>query len=613
MKHLRWLGALVLTVLLIACGGGGSGDGDKPRAKATMLVYLVASDLIPSAEGDLANMVKAASSKDINVVLQVGGGSAAGKVAGVDMTQTVRYRLAPATASQSGQGWTLERLPESEQPGAQVAMNKADTLRNFIQWGARQYPAQQYALTLWNHGGGPIGGFGVDHSYGEGRPMSVKDITTAIQQANVKLELLGFDACLMSSLEVAASLQPYVNYLVASEEVTYGWDWTKLVQYMVDNPLAKGDALGKTIVDTYKHKDEFQKNLDFTAYAVTDLKQIPALIAVMEKAVASLQQSLQTGGLNTWVQLAAARRNAEDFQSNIFSTRADLVDVLSWVNELAARDLLSTSMQQDIRTAFDRAVIHKDGGEDEAYGLMMYFPRFSTLDSQLLAKYDSLDFSAPIKGFVQAYAAFAGSSLMPQISVASPVLSGNAFSALVNSNMPGLGRVFDRGYAVLTQNGVALAMQQLSVNGNEIRLPQAQLWPHLDGNVITMLPDNDEDSLFLIPVKMLEGGRVVNGILYALKNEKGQLVVKYKVTSQGLAGVSLAMAEIKEGNEFHPLIMNAQGQLVDSDIELIAPDGDWVVQMQAVKGSGYKLYAAASDLVGNLKVSPTPVELIAGN
>ncbi|WP_205244585.1 hypothetical protein [Comamonas sp. Tr-654] len=61
-----------------------------------------------------------------------------------------------------------------------------------------------------------------------------------------------------------------------------------------------------------------------------------------------------------------------------------------------------------------------------------------------------LDFSAPIKGFVQAYAAFAGSSLKPQITVTSPVLSGNAFSALVNSNMAGLGGVFDPGHAVLT-------------------------------------------------------------------------------------------------------------------------------------------------------------------
>lgn len=215
MRWIRWWGMLLLTMLLIACGGG---DGDRPRAKTTMLVYLVASDLIASAEGDLTHMLAAASSKDINVVLQVGGGSAAGSVAGVDLTQTVRYRLTPAAAPSNGRGWTLERLPQAEQPGAQVAMNKADTLRNFIQWGARQYPAQQYALTLWNHGGGPVAGFGWDEAYGGGKSMSVKDITSAIQQADVRLELLGFDACLMSSLEVAASLQPYVNYLVASED-----------------------------------------------------------------------------------------------------------------------------------------------------------------------------------------------------------------------------------------------------------------------------------------------------------------------------------------------------------------------------------------------------------
>lgn len=608
MQWIRWWGMLLLTMLLIACVGG---DGDRPRAKTTMLVYLVASDLIASAEGDLTHMLAAASSKDINVVLQVGGGSAAGSVAGVDLTQTVRYRLAPASAPSNGRGWTLERLPQAEQPGAQVAMNKADTLRNFIQWGARQYPAQQYALTLWNHGGGPVAGFGWDEAYGGGRSMSVKDITSAIQQANVRLELLGFDACLMSSLEVAASLQPYVNYLVASEEVTTGWDWTRLVQYMVDNPLARGDALGKTIVDTYKQQNG---SLDFTAYAVTDLQQIPALIAVLEKAAASLHQSLQSGGLDTWVQLAAARRNAEDFQTNIFNTQFDLVDVLSWVNELAARNLLSRSMQQDIRTAFDRAVIHKDGGEDEAYGLMMYFPRYSTLNSRLLAQYAELDFSAPIKGFVQAYAAFAGSSLMPQITVTSPVLSGNAFSALVSSNMPGLGRVFDRGYAVLTQNGVALAMQQLGVNGNEVRLPQSQVWPHLDGQVITMLPENDEDTVFMIPVRMLdEYGSEADGMLYALQDEQGRLVVKYKLSSQGLAGIGLAMAEVEEDEEFHPLVMNAQGQLVDSGVELIAPEGDWIIEMQAVRGSGYKLYAAASDLVGRLRISPTSVDLVTAN
>jgi putative component of toxin-antitoxin plasmid stabilization module len=59
--------------------------------------------------------------------------------------------------------------------------------------------------------------------------------------------------------------------------------------------------------------------------------------------------------------------------------------------------------------------------------------------------------------------------------------------------------------------------------------------------------------------------------------------------------------------------MNAQGQLVDSGVELIAPEGDWIIEMQAVSGSGYRLYAAASDLVGRLRISPTSVDLVTAN
>ena len=129
-----------------------------------------------------------------------------------------------------------------------------------------------------------------------------------------------------------------------------------------------------------------------------------------------------------------------------------------------------------------------------------------------------------------------------------------------------------------------------------------------------MLPENDEDTVFMIPVRMLdEYGSEADGMLYALQDEQGRLVVKYKLSSQGLAGIGLAMAEIEEDEEFHPLVMNAQGQLVDSGVELIAPEGDWIIEMQAVSGSGYRLYAAASDLVGRLRISPTSVDLVTAN
>lgn len=621
-KLMRWLCMVWMTALLVACGGGdGGGDsgaGPIPKAKSTMLVYLLASDLLDGrgAERDLLNMLQASSSKDVNVVLQIGGGKTTGQFPGVDMQKTKRYRLTPTGAPASGgsltQGWNLELLPEAQQ-SAQVAMNKTQTLRDFIQWGAQQYPAEQYSLVLWDHGGGPIDGFGWDYSYGERKnghavSMSVADITSAIRQAGVHFELIGFDACLMSSLEVAAALQPYANYLVASEEVTTGWDWTAVVQYLVEQPLAKGSALGQAIVQSYKAFGG--RDLDFTAYAVTDLKKVPALVKTLEQAAQSLQQALRSGGISTWVKIAAARSNAESFQSNIFSTGYDLVDVLSFVDELSERNLLAPALVQQIREAYKSAVVYQDGGEDEAFGLMMYFPEYSTLDARLLQRYAALEFSPIIKDWVQSYAAFASSSQVPQVTVAAPALNGTALTAGFSSNMPGIAQSISRGYAVLVQNGQAQSMQQISVSGNQLNMAQAQLWPHLDGQLVSMLPDNEENTLFLIPVAIpYDDGSLSYGMLYAATDKQGRKIVKYVVNSGALAGTGVSMLAVRPGREFFPLLLDvATNQLKMSNESIEAPEGDWVVEMNAVQDGG-TLYAAATDLVGRLKVSSTGVPL----
>lgn len=54
-------------------------------------------------------------------------------------------------------------------------------------------------------------------------------------------------------------------------------------------------------------------------------------------------------------------------------------------------------------------VVYTDGGEDEASGLMMYFPRYSTLDTQLQEKYHQLNFLPAYHELVRAYSSFAAS------------------------------------------------------------------------------------------------------------------------------------------------------------------------------------------------------------
>ena len=55
-------------------------------------------------------------------------------------------------------------------------MGDADTLMVFVNYGVQSYPANHYGLILWNHGGGPVGGYGSDSSHFDGDGLSLEEI-----------------------------------------------------------------------------------------------------------------------------------------------------------------------------------------------------------------------------------------------------------------------------------------------------------------------------------------------------------------------------------------------------------------------------------------------------
>ena len=84
-------------------------------------------------------------------------------------------------------------------------------------------------LVLWNHGGGPFG-YGMDSIFGG--MFSLKDIRTALSQvyrpntSKPAFDIIGFDACLMSTLEVTNALDGFADYYCLSEESEPGDGWT---------------------------------------------------------------------------------------------------------------------------------------------------------------------------------------------------------------------------------------------------------------------------------------------------------------------------------------------------------------------------------------------------
>ena len=130
-------------------------------------------------------------------------------------------------------------------------MTEGETLRAFLDF-AGQNAASSTAMIFWNHGGGTRVGFGCDENDPDDR-LTFSEIRQALSNSfarDRKLAWIGFDACLMGTLEMAALAQPYAQYLIASEEVEMGCGW----DYRFIGRMAEGldtPALAQIIPDDF--------------------------------------------------------------------------------------------------------------------------------------------------------------------------------------------------------------------------------------------------------------------------------------------------------------------------------------------------------------------------
>ncbi len=125
------------------------------------------------------------------------------------------------------------------------------TLEFFLNTAYYSFPAEEYDLILWDHGGA-VTGFGIDEI--TGNLMGISGIGSALENSpfngNKKLEWIAFDACLMAGLETAHVLKDHAKYLIASEEDmdSSGFDYSFMNR--VANERLNGAEAGKIITDT---------------------------------------------------------------------------------------------------------------------------------------------------------------------------------------------------------------------------------------------------------------------------------------------------------------------------------------------------------------------------
>lgn len=186
------------------------GDG---KDQATVFVYMNGSDL-ESEDGeateDLCEMLAANISSQVNVLVETIGTKSWSKRLGIASDHTQRYKA---------EAGNLVLVDDSL---GQLDCTSPDTLADFISWGAENYQANRYILIFWDHGAGPVYGFGYDEHQSEDSVLTIDEIQTAIRQSGITFDIIGMDSCIMSSLELCCAMYNYCDYMILSEDFESG-------------------------------------------------------------------------------------------------------------------------------------------------------------------------------------------------------------------------------------------------------------------------------------------------------------------------------------------------------------------------------------------------------
>ena len=323
----------------------------------TIMVYMCGTDLESKsgmATRDLQEMLNASVGDGVNLIVYTGGCSKW-------QNNVVSSKYNQIYQIKNGK---LALLKDNAGTGA---MTDPATLTSFIKWGAQNFPANRYDLIFWDHGGGSISGYGYDEKFASNGSMKISGIDTALKNAGVTFDFIGFDTCLMATVETGLVTAKYADYMIASEETEpgLGWYYTDWLTKLSSNPSMTTLEIGKNIIDSFTNACAQSTPGQATTLSLTDLAElemtVPDAMANFAKSTSNMIKSDQ------YQTVATARADTREFAS---SNKIDQVDFVH-----LARNLGTEPSEALAKTLLSAVKYNRTSSSmTNAYGLSVYFP-----------------------------------------------------------------------------------------------------------------------------------------------------------------------------------------------------------------------------------------------
>lgn len=373
------------------------------HGKWTVLVFLnAANSLQPYAPLNVDQMEKVASNPDVRFVVQWKQISydSSSVYPGAAWTGTRRYLV----NGNSTYGVNSTLVQEMNSP--EVDMGDAQALRAFVQWGMAKYPADHYALVVWDHGAGwrariasgkPVRGISYDDSTGNnidvwqlGRAYSDSSGSHSGALQGMHLDIVSFDACLMQMAEVATELKDVCDYVAASEENTPGPGYP--YHLIFKNLAANAD------LDVLNVAKGFTDGMiDYSSYQSLAIQQSvidTSKISALNTAIDNLSTAVINDSSNTSTLIGSVRNTISSHKFGDFGDGYNFYDL----DEVAAQMLAKSSnasvqsAAQSVRDAVANAVVYtRNLKESWSKGIAI---DFSTKNQLTGTPYSKLQFAA---------------------------------------------------------------------------------------------------------------------------------------------------------------------------------------------------------------------------
>ena len=351
----------LLALLLTCCAvllGLPAAYADTPTM--TILMYMCGTDLQSDCVNDLYEMCAAEIPDNVTVVVQAGGASqwddSRLHANRINRFTIVDYDFSDVTVC------------------AWQNMGTQDTLEDYLNWAVSTYPADRYMLVFWNHGGGSNSGVCFDET-ADYDGLTIHEINDALYnftEANpgFHLDVIGFDACLMATYEMAAHMQYYADFMVASEELEPGLGWNYAwLDALGENPALDAQGIGVAIADAYMEACLDENPDDYLSMSVLYLPAMEYLVSTMETYAAYLSQALDAGQLSTF---SRARQRMYAF-GDFNDATSDMVDMMALIDSTRT---IAPQTADVLQTAYERVVRYNVGTRKFDYltGMSVYFP-----------------------------------------------------------------------------------------------------------------------------------------------------------------------------------------------------------------------------------------------